>query len=309
MAQAKGYTPKWKPSAAPRNGVLAHLPSDAKLLRLCRAVLAEYEAFWPLTVRQVFYRLVGQHGYPKHAGSTERDARRPYEEVSKVLKMARRQAGPGAIGLADDGIGVGWDCIRDDGFYSGRFIGYADEQDFKDSVASDAADMTLDLQAGQERRVLLWCEARGMVPQLESYAAEYGAAVYSSGGCDSVSGKYQAAQALASHDGTLILHVADLDQWGEAMSSTLDQDMTLLVDGLDSNVEIERIALNQAQVKKYKLPAQEDGKGWQAEALAPPQLKAEVQAALKCNLDMDLIAARLAEQAEARKRLIAWIKK
>ena len=38
---------------------------DARPGRAIRAVLAQYEAFLPLTIRQIFYRLVGTVGYEK----------------------------------------------------------------------------------------------------------------------------------------------------------------------------------------------------------------------------------------------------
>jgi hypothetical protein len=45
---------EWKPHAA-----------SLALLDQVRGVLSEYAAFLPLTCRQVFYRLVGAHGYDK----------------------------------------------------------------------------------------------------------------------------------------------------------------------------------------------------------------------------------------------------
>ena len=43
-----------------------------KLLETVKSVLIEYAKYLPLTVRQVFYRLVGAHGYDK----TERNYKR-----------------------------------------------------------------------------------------------------------------------------------------------------------------------------------------------------------------------------------------
>jgi hypothetical protein len=49
----RGFAP-WSPQAA-----------TLELLEQVRAVLDEYENYLPLTIRQIFYRLVGAHNYDK----------------------------------------------------------------------------------------------------------------------------------------------------------------------------------------------------------------------------------------------------
>jgi len=51
----------------PRGYIAEYRPKSdtCALLRQVEAVLAEYHPFWPLTCRQIFYRLVGAHGYDK----------------------------------------------------------------------------------------------------------------------------------------------------------------------------------------------------------------------------------------------------
>ena len=61
----------WKPQAA-----------TLALLDQVQGVLDEYADYLPLTVRQVFYRLVGAHGYDK----TEK----AYERLCEALNRARR---------------------------------------------------------------------------------------------------------------------------------------------------------------------------------------------------------------------------
>jgi hypothetical protein len=43
-----------------------------RLLDQVRAVLGEYEDYLPLTIRQIFYRLVGAHNYEKEERAYER---------------------------------------------------------------------------------------------------------------------------------------------------------------------------------------------------------------------------------------------
>jgi hypothetical protein len=65
------------------------------LIEKVRVVLTEYAAYLPLTVRQIFYRLVGAHEYEK--------AEAAYERLGEKIACARR------AGMIDFG------AIRDDG--------------------------------------------------------------------------------------------------------------------------------------------------------------------------------------------------
>jgi hypothetical protein len=56
----RGFAP-WNPTAESRG-----------LIEKVLAVLAEYGAYLPLTVRQIFYRLVGASGYEKTEAAYER---------------------------------------------------------------------------------------------------------------------------------------------------------------------------------------------------------------------------------------------
>jgi len=47
------------------------------------------------------------------------------------------------------------------------------KNDFLAAVAGWARNLRFDRQAGQPRRLALWCEAAGMVPQLERVAAAF----------------------------------------------------------------------------------------------------------------------------------------
>ena len=53
-ARARGYIQNYRPQQKTK-----------ALIEAADRVLCEYHAHWPLTVRQIYYRLVGAHGYPK----------------------------------------------------------------------------------------------------------------------------------------------------------------------------------------------------------------------------------------------------
>jgi hypothetical protein len=83
----RGFIAVWRPRAGTH-----------ELLDQARAVLDEYRDQLPLTLRQIFYRLVGAHGYEKTEPA--------YKQLTELLNNARR------AGLVD------MSAIRDDGFAS-----------------------------------------------------------------------------------------------------------------------------------------------------------------------------------------------
>jgi hypothetical protein len=171
-ARPRGFIERWVPRAERR-----------VLLDQVNQVLAEYLNLLPLTLRQIFYRLVGAYGYQK----TEKASKR----LGETLNKARR------AGLVD------MDAIRDDGFTSAAPVFFDDVDDFLATVADWAQGLRFDRQAGQQRRLALWCEAAGMVPQLERVAAPFSVGVYSSGGFDSLTDRHRPG----ADTGSAIRHV------------------------------------------------------------------------------------------------------
>jgi hypothetical protein len=106
-----------------------------------------------------FYRLVGAHGYDK----TER----AYERLSEALNRARRAR---LIPMAS---------IRDGGGARVDPDFWRDTDQFLRSYRAAAERFRLDRQHGQPTRLLLLCEAAGMVPQLARAVDDYGLRVIS----------------------------------------------------------------------------------------------------------------------------------
>ncbi len=158
-------------------------------------------------MRQVFYRLVGRHGYDKteHA----------YARLGEALNRARR------AGLVPFG------AIRDDGAARVEAHHWAGPEAFQADVARWARGFRLDRQGGQHRRLWLLCEAAGMAPMLARAADPYGVPVLSSGGFDSLTAKHALARELATCDAPAaeVLHVGDLDPSGEHLFASLAEDV------------------------------------------------------------------------------------
>lgn len=199
----RGYA-AWKPKAEAIHWV-----------RATREVVDAYRDYWPLSVRQIFYRLVADHQYEKTEAA--------YMKLTQILSRARR-AGY-----------LPWDAIRDGGL--GRSVParyFADQQNFEDTILRAAKTMKLNRQRDQDMVIELWCEAGGMVPILEGIAAPYSCVVNTGGGYDSVTAKHRLAERVrerAETTGlkTLILHVGDFDASGEDMANVLRDDTLHMV--------------------------------------------------------------------------------
>jgi hypothetical protein len=280
-----GYA-DWRPQAKTR-----------LLLGQVAAVLAEYDDQLPLTVRQVFYRLVGAHGYAK--------SEHAYKNLCELLARARRaQLVPFA-------------SIRDDGVSVMEAQWYASPEDWWDDAGRRIERYQRDRQQGQAHRLELWCEAAGMMPQLERIAGAYSVPVFSAGGFLSLSAVRLIVDRARQRDHkTVILHVGDYDPSGHSIFDRMiaDAQAFLVNDRLLALQEVigQRVSLTEEQVGLYALPtsppkasdsrsAAWQGETCQVEALAPDALAAIVDDAIRGWFDLDLVQGEIG--AERRDRI------
>ena len=148
-----------------------------KLIDRVNEIIEEYADILPLTLRQIYYVLVTREAIEKN----ERD----YSILTETMNKARR------------GGYIDWEVIRDDGFTEVAPDFYIDVDDLWGRFEYAAKNFRLDRQHGQGRRLQVWCEAAGMVPQLERVAEPYGIPVTSSGGFDSTTTKYFVGRQIA----------------------------------------------------------------------------------------------------------------
>jgi hypothetical protein len=269
-ARARGFIEAWHPRA-----------ETWKLIHRIKHVLDEYVEQLPLTLREIFYILVGRHAYE----NTER----AYERLCETLNKARRAKF------------VDVDAVRYDGFTNEipNFFGSADH--FLDAVRVAARLLRLDRQA---RRLALWCEASGMVPQLQRIADPFGIGVHFSGEFDSVTAKHQTAQ-LWTDAPVTVLHIGDHDPSGAHCFSSLSEDVHY-----GGDVQFLRLAVTPEQAAFYKLPAAPpkptdrrrfDGdETWQAEALDPRDLADIIHDAIEKRVDRAAYERVLEEEGAAR---------
>lgn len=217
-----GFNP-WKPNE-----------ESLWILDKVEQVFEEYKDHLPLTGRQVFYRLVGAYGYDK----SERAANKLYN----VLGRARR---------------CGWlsfDKLRDGGGQNATPQTYADDVAFWRKVDKDLFHFSRDRQAGQDLYVELFCEAPGMMPQLQRVAFQYSIAVYGTRGFTGLSVIHQTSlRALKRDVPTVILQVGDLDPSGVGIFDTLAADVKAFTAQVVSNCKPDRGAHHATLARRFGL--------------------------------------------------------
>jgi hypothetical protein len=267
-----------------------------------RDVLTEYNAHLPLTIRQVFYRLVGVYGYPKDENA--------YERLCNALNRARR-AGY-----------IAFDDLRDDGISVIQPKHYASVEGFYGYLNRLGSQYERDKLAEQEVDMRVMCEAAGIMPQLARTCRRYSVPVSSCSGFDSLTAKYELARACAAtftYQGrpTVLLHLGDLDPSGVSIYESMEEDVLSFVskdiphmDPMDVAV-FDRVALSRYQVEHYGLttypPKATDarsrrweGETCQLEALPPDTLAALLTGSIEMFLDRE--ALEDAREAEAQER-------
>lgn len=264
------------------------------------AVLEEYRDHWPLTVRQVFYRLIGAHGHPK-------------DEVF-YGKLCHHMANARRAGL------IKFHAIRDDGVTTVRMTHFDGEDDFRRHLRELGEGYQRNKLANQDIHIEVWCEAAGMIHQLSDIAHDYSVRVYSSSGFDSLTAKKDLAERICEIGKcAVILHLGDYDPSGESIFQSVAEDVSAFVDAdkpwNDVSVEFRRVALTARQVDAYRLPtapaksSDSRSKGWiggtcQLEALAPDQIADILRDALDDLIDHDRLEVDIALERHERQKFV-----
>lgn len=224
-----------------RGYILGYRPQarTAELLDRAILVLDEYREYWPLTCRQIFYRLVGAYGYDKSEAA--------YSRLCHHLANARR------------GRRIPFNAIRDDGVSTFGLDHFDDRDDFMRHIRLLGENYTRNKLAAQDLHIEVWCEAAGMLPQLVNVTQSYSVPTYSSGGFDSLTAKKRLADRICDiGKPTKILHLGDFDPSGVSIFDSVAEDVTAFVraDRAHGLIDVEfiRVALTAEQVVDHNLP-------------------------------------------------------
>ena len=269
-------------------------PETVMLIAEVNKILVDEADYLPLTLRQIFYRLVVKELIDKTETS--------YKRMCETVGQARR------------GKMIGMDDIRDDGFRKNDAEGWKSKEAMINTFRHHAKTFTLDRQAGQAQRIIVWCEAGGMIPQLQRVANDYSIPVYSSGGFDSITTQHAMGK-LFSEDVTnaLVLHIGDHDPSGVHMFSALEQNVVAFAEYYGGFPEFIRLAVTPDQVIQYDLPTQppkltdnrrfEGNETTQAEALAPASMANILRYAIESRMDMAVYDNIQAQEVGCRAEL------
>jgi hypothetical protein len=263
--------------------------ATTELLGKVQAVLREYARYLPLTVRQIFYRLVGAHGYDK----TER----AYARLGEHLNRARR------AGL------ISFDAIRDDGTTLEEPSAWDSAEDFVLTFIEYSKRFRLDRQEGQPVRLIFAVEATGMLPQVQRIADPFGVAVHSSGGFDSLTAKHDLAISLGHWRQVEVLHIGDHDPSGVHLFTSMAGDVQAIARdlGLSADIRFSRLAVIPTQIDELRLPTAPakptdrrsfTGETVECEAIPPDVLAAIIRTAIEQRFDHGVYAKVLDAERE-----------
>jgi hypothetical protein len=218
--------------------------NSRQLLVKVASVLGEYIDLLPLSIRQVYYRLIAVHGYPK--------SDKAYGALIYLMGKARRAqyelVDPRLRRRFSSERTILFNVIRDDKFIHSQPSNVYDNADhFFRNIRAWAKRLKLDRQKGQPRQLVFWCEAKGMIPMLEGICHPYGIPVFSSGGVDSITAKYQTAMMWKFlRQPITILHIGDQDPMGLDLMLCLAEDLISFC-GRDADIEFIRLAITPEQ--------------------------------------------------------------
>jgi len=259
--------------------------------------------YWPLTLRQIYYRLVA-------AGHID-NTRSKYNDLSVLIKQMRL------------GDWLPWEVLEDRVRRVSDKRGWEDHREFLEAhIDWFLEDYERCYVQTQERYVELWCEKDALSQVFEKVAYPYCIRAVTCRGYQSVTFldgfRRRARAALNREQIPVILYFGDLDPSGvqmlEATKQTLEDEMDLW------GVEYRRVALTPEQVAAFNLPhdptaVKTTDKRYKSylrrfgdiavelDALHPKTLQGMAVEAIESRFEMDLFREQMEVEEMERERL------
>ncbi len=285
--------------------VITWTPKRRKQAEQITDVVNGLFSYWPLTLRQIYYRLV--------AAGFIANTRSKYNDLSKVIKQMRL-----------DGM-LPWSAMEDRVRRLSEKRGFEDADQFiRQDLDNFLEGYTRCLVQDQERHIELWCEKDALSQVFEKVAWPYCLRVVTCRGYQSMTflKAYadRAKTAMANGQAPVVLYFGDLDPSGvqmfEAAQQTLEDELGV------SGVEYVRVGLTPAHVTAFNLPHSPDALKWtdvradryvkrfgevavELDALHPETLEIMAREAIEGFLDMDLFAEQRELERLDRERISA----
>jgi hypothetical protein len=203
-------------------------------LHQVQEILEDLKDYKPLTLRQVYYQLVGQGHIDNNLSQ--------YGSLSHLLKWARIE------GL------ISWDDIEDRTRVFHDQTGWILEDFVTQSLDQFLTGYRHDLLWNQEKFVEIWIEKDALSRVAERVATNYTVSVIVNRGFASISFLHDYELRIAQHPNKspVILYFGDFDPSGKAMlpatQKTLEDEMGV------QGVEFKMIALTEEDIATYHLP-------------------------------------------------------
>lgn len=279
------------------------------LIEWANKIVEDYdEQGYNLTLRQLYYQFVARDIIPNN--------QRMYDNLGALINNAR------LAGLVD------WRSIED---RTRNVKNTYHWQDPRRLLESAAKQFDINKWEGQRNYVEVWVEKDALVEVIGKAASRYDTPYFSCRGYVSQSEMWGAAMRIKDklryeHDRAIIVHLGDHDPSGKDMTRDIDERIKMFLekDGFDGRFEIQRVALEMSQIKKFNPPpnpakltdsrcggyiSKYGYSSWELDALEPSVLDNIVRSSILDNLDLDLYNEKLAEEEATRDRLLAYAKK
>lgn len=242
-----------------------------KVIELANQIIEEYQADgYDLTLRQLYYQFVARDLIPNKQAE--------YKKLGAIINDAR------LAGL------VSWEAIVD------RTRNLQKKPNWtgpKEIVEICAKQFRVDRWANQENRVEVWIEKDALVGVIADVCGRLDVPYFSCRGYTSQSEMWSAGQRLNTYidagQTPHIIHLGDHDPSGIDMSRDILDRLELFT---NTSLNVDRIALNMDQVRKYNPPPNpakitdtraknyiltHGNKSWELDALEPKLLSALVE--------------------------------
>ena len=256
-----------------------------------RVILEELKDYKPLTLRQIYYQLVGK-GYIENTKSE-------YTMLSPLLKWARI-----------DGY-ISWDDIEDRTRFFHNGAGWSNKDDFIEGELNNfLAGYRRDLLQTQDNYIEVWIEKDALSSIFRKVTFPYSISTVVCRGFSSVSflNDFKNRLDCSLDKKPVMLYFGDFDPSGIEMLKSTE---ITLKDELGANgIDFKRIALTREDIYKYKLPhdpralkktdtrAKKHLEAYgelavELDALRPDVLEQKIRNAIEKELDVDTFNAEI----------------
>jgi hypothetical protein len=270
-------------------------------LNKVKTILEDLKDYKPLTLRQVYYQLVGK-GFIENSVSQ-------YTMLSNLLKWARIEGH------------ISWEDIEDRVRAFHDLTGWDRSETFvKASLNHFLTGYKRDLLQTQDKFIEVWIEKDALSSVFTRVAGKYTIPVIVCRGFSSVSFLNDFRERVETHEGKapVMLYFGDFDPSGmemlEAMKTTLKDEFGI------NGIEFKRVALKKEDIFTYKLPHNPDAlkkKDTRAkkhveaygelavelDALRPDILEEKIKNGIEVELDIDLFNIEVGIQDEEAHKL------